>query len=109
MQVLGINESARLVRALNRERIPCRRIVVNQIVGEHMGDRWGWGARHTKACGERQGGWREAENLHQAIWRQANRSHCAAGMQRSAVVARGRRAGAGGAASAESPTLLQPS
>lgn len=37
--VLGINESSRLIRALNKERIPCKRIVVNQIVQEHMGTR----------------------------------------------------------------------
>lgn len=28
--VLGINESARLLQALRRERIPCKRIIVNQ-------------------------------------------------------------------------------
>ena len=28
--VLGINESARLLTALRRERIPCKRIIVNQ-------------------------------------------------------------------------------
>ena len=109
MQVLGINESARLVRALNRERIPCRRIVVNQIVGEHMGDRWGWGAWHTKACGERRDGWVEAENLRQATWGKRVAPNCAAGTLRSGAFVRGRRTGAGGAASAESPTLLQPS
>jgi arsenite-transporting ATPase len=37
--VLGVNESGRLVRALDRERIPCRRIVVNQIIGPDMGGR----------------------------------------------------------------------
>ncbi|KAI7838953.1 hypothetical protein COHA_007312, partial [Chlorella ohadii] len=35
--VLGVNESGRLIRALRKERIPCRRIVVNQIVGPGMG------------------------------------------------------------------------
>ena len=29
--VLGINESARLLKALRKERIPCTRIVVNQV------------------------------------------------------------------------------
>ena len=38
--VLGVNESARLVRALRRERIPCRRIVVNQVVGPDAGERY---------------------------------------------------------------------
>ena len=28
--VLGINESARLLQALRKERIPCKRIIVNQ-------------------------------------------------------------------------------
>ena len=28
--VLGVNESARLLQALRRERIPCKRIIVNQ-------------------------------------------------------------------------------
>lgn len=37
--VLGINESARLIRALRRERIPCRRIVVNQLLSPEMGAR----------------------------------------------------------------------
>lgn len=37
--VLGINESGRLVRALNKEHIPCKRIVVNQIIGPNMGDK----------------------------------------------------------------------
>lgn len=35
--VLGVNESGRLIRALRKERIPCRRIVVNQIIGAGMG------------------------------------------------------------------------
>lgn len=35
--VLGVNESARLIRALRKESIPCRRIAVNQIVGAGMG------------------------------------------------------------------------
>ncbi len=29
--VLGINESARLLQALRKERIPCKRIIVNQV------------------------------------------------------------------------------
>ncbi len=29
--VLGINESARLMQALRKERIPCKRIIVNQV------------------------------------------------------------------------------
>ena len=35
--VLGVNESARLIRALRAEQIPCRRIVVNQIIAPGMG------------------------------------------------------------------------
>ncbi|GIL66494.1 hypothetical protein Vafri_20017 [Volvox africanus] len=35
---LGINESARLLRALREEHIPCKRIVVNQLVGPTQGD-----------------------------------------------------------------------
>ena len=35
--VLGVNESARLIRALRAEQIPCRRIVVNQIITPGMG------------------------------------------------------------------------
>lgn len=35
--VLGVNESARLIRALRKESIPCKRIVVNQVVGPNMG------------------------------------------------------------------------
>ena len=35
--VLGVNESGRLARALRKEGIPCRRIVVNQIIGPGMG------------------------------------------------------------------------
>ncbi len=29
--VLGINESRRLLKALRKEQIPCRRIVINQV------------------------------------------------------------------------------
>lgn len=36
--VLGINESSRLIRALRREQIPCKRIVVNQVIGPETGD-----------------------------------------------------------------------
>ncbi|GFR49978.1 hypothetical protein Agub_g12120 [Astrephomene gubernaculifera] len=35
---LGVNESARLLRALRSENIPCKRIVVNQVVGPAQGD-----------------------------------------------------------------------
>ena len=35
--VLGVNESGRLIRALRKEGIPCKRIVVNQVIGEGMG------------------------------------------------------------------------
>lgn len=35
--VLGVNESARLVRVLRKESIPCKRIVVNQVIGPSMG------------------------------------------------------------------------
>ncbi|PRW56240.1 ATPase ASNA1-like protein 2-like [Chlorella sorokiniana] len=38
--VLGVNESGRLIRALRKERIPCRRIVVNQIIGAGMGTKY---------------------------------------------------------------------
>jgi arsenite/tail-anchored protein-transporting ATPase len=38
--VLGVNESARLATALKKERIPCKRIVVNQIVGPEAGERY---------------------------------------------------------------------
>jgi hypothetical protein len=37
--VLGVNESARLIRALLKESIPCKRIVVNQIIGPDMGEK----------------------------------------------------------------------
>ena len=37
--VLGVNESARLIRALRKEGIPCKRIVVNQVISEGMGAR----------------------------------------------------------------------
>lgn len=33
--MLGINESARLIRALRKERIPCSKIVVNQASHQH--------------------------------------------------------------------------
>ncbi|KAK9820634.1 hypothetical protein WJX81_000579 [Elliptochloris bilobata] len=36
--VLGINESARLLQALRRERIPCKRIIVNQVISEALGE-----------------------------------------------------------------------
>ena len=36
--VLGINESARLIRALRKEKIPCKRIIVNQLIGLDTGD-----------------------------------------------------------------------
>lgn len=39
--VLGVNESSRLAHTLREEQIPCRRIIVNQIIGPGMGDRWG--------------------------------------------------------------------
>ena len=29
--VLGINESRRLLQALRKEQIPCRRIIINQV------------------------------------------------------------------------------
>jgi hypothetical protein len=35
--VLGLNESGRLIRALRREGIPCKRIVVNQLLRPSMG------------------------------------------------------------------------
>ncbi|KAL4441055.1 hypothetical protein ABPG77_010486 [Micractinium sp. CCAP 211/92] len=38
--VLGVNESARLVRALRKESIPCKRIVVNQVIGPDMGGKY---------------------------------------------------------------------
>lgn len=40
--VLGINESRRLLQALRKEQIPCRRIIINQVwcsipgAGSHM-------------------------------------------------------------------------
>lgn len=37
--VLGVNESARLAAALQKEGIPCKRIVVNQLIGPDMGDK----------------------------------------------------------------------
>lgn len=36
--VLGINESARLLQALKKDSIPCKRIVVNQVIGPNQGD-----------------------------------------------------------------------
>ena len=30
--VLGINESRRLLKALRKEQIPCRRIIINQVL-----------------------------------------------------------------------------
>lgn len=38
--VLGVNESARLARALREEEVPCKRIVVNQVISEAMGEAW---------------------------------------------------------------------
>ena len=35
--VLGVNESSRLLHALQEEQIPTKTIVVNQIIGDHMG------------------------------------------------------------------------
>ncbi|KAG2485745.1 hypothetical protein HYH03_015554 [Edaphochlamys debaryana] len=35
---LGVNESARLLRALRSEHIPCKRIIVNQLVGPGQGE-----------------------------------------------------------------------
>lgn len=35
--VLGVNESSRLQAALDREGIPCKRIVVNQVIGPNQG------------------------------------------------------------------------
>ncbi|KXZ50739.1 hypothetical protein GPECTOR_15g424 [Gonium pectorale] len=35
---LGVNESSRLLRALRSENIPCKRIIVNQLVGPAQGD-----------------------------------------------------------------------
>ncbi|KAG2424744.1 hypothetical protein HYH02_015126, partial [Chlamydomonas schloesseri] len=35
---LGVNESSRLLHALRAEHIPCKRIIVNQIVGPQQGD-----------------------------------------------------------------------
>ena len=36
--MLGINESARLIRSLRKEGIPCKRIVVNQLIGPETGE-----------------------------------------------------------------------
>ena len=36
--MLGVNESARLIRALQKEQIPCKRIIVNQVIGPEMGE-----------------------------------------------------------------------
>lgn len=38
--VLAVKESSRLIKALRKEDIPCRRIVVNQIIGEHTSERY---------------------------------------------------------------------
>ncbi|PSC69048.1 arsenical pump-driving ATPase [Micractinium conductrix] len=38
--VLGVNESGRLIRALRKESIPCKRIVVNQLIGPNMGSKY---------------------------------------------------------------------
>lgn len=35
---LGVNESGRLLKALRKEDIPCKRIIVNQVIGPTMGD-----------------------------------------------------------------------
>lgn len=37
---LGMNESSRLAGALRREHVPCRRIIVNQVLTESMGEKW---------------------------------------------------------------------
>lgn len=36
--MLAVSESARLIRALRKERIPCKRIVVNQLIGPETGE-----------------------------------------------------------------------
>ncbi|KAL4528152.1 hypothetical protein Ndes2437B_g00259 [Nannochloris sp. 'desiccata'] len=36
--MLAVNESARLVRALRKEQIPCKRIIVNQVIGPDTGE-----------------------------------------------------------------------
>ncbi|GBF93888.1 ATPase [Raphidocelis subcapitata] len=36
--VLGINESSRLAAALRADRVPCKRLVVNQLIGERSGE-----------------------------------------------------------------------
>ncbi|KAK9864792.1 hypothetical protein WJX84_010423 [Apatococcus fuscideae] len=36
--MLGMNESARLAAQLQHEGVPCKRIIVNQVIGEGMGD-----------------------------------------------------------------------
>lgn len=36
--VLGVNESSRLATALAKEQIPCKRIVVNQVLGPNQGE-----------------------------------------------------------------------
>ncbi|KAL6762077.1 anion-transporting ATPase-like domain-containing protein [Haematococcus lacustris] len=35
---LGVNESARLLQSLRKEGIPCKRIIVNQVIGPGQGD-----------------------------------------------------------------------
>ncbi len=35
--VLGINESRRLLQALRKEQIPCRRIIINQVSPQKWG------------------------------------------------------------------------
>lgn len=36
--VLGVNESGRLLKVLRKEGIPCKRIIVNQVIGPSQGD-----------------------------------------------------------------------
>lgn len=38
--VLGVSESERLARALRKEKIPCKRIIVNQVIGPEMGQKY---------------------------------------------------------------------
>ncbi|GMH39761.1 hypothetical protein BSKO_07659 [Bryopsis sp. KO-2023] len=38
--VLGINESSRLLRSLRKQEIPCKRIIVNQLIGSGAADKY---------------------------------------------------------------------
>ncbi len=38
--VLGVNEAGRLAGALREDGVPCRRVVVNQVVADGAGDAW---------------------------------------------------------------------